>query len=163
MNKKSFIGYIIGCIIFLIILFLIMFIIFIPKLMNKDYWFIIPIMIFTILIIFIVYLSIQMLINFNKQYIIYEEYILIINKDNIKKIKKENIKNLIIIIKYKDDIYKICFEHENKKYKIYKEFPCYIKNKENINQFIDGLNFKTKKNRLLGFIEFVTYIAEIFN
>lgn len=162
MNKKSFIGYIIGCIIFLIILFLIMFIIFIPELMNKDYWFIIPIMIFTILIIFIVYLSIQMLINFNKQYIIYEEYILIINKDNIKKIKKENIKNLIII-KYKDDIYKICFEHENKKYKIYKEFPCYIKNKENINQFIDGLNFKTKKNRLLGFIEFVTYIAEIFN
>ncbi len=162
MNKKSFIGYIIGCIIFLIILFLIMFIIFIPKLMNKDYWFIIPIMIFIILIIFIVYLSIQMLINFNKQYIIYEEYILIINKDNIKKIKKENIKNLIII-KYKDDIYKICFEHENKKYKIYKEFPCYIKNKENINQFIDGLNFKTKKNRLLGFIEFVTYIAEIFN
>ena len=134
-----------------IIIFLVLVNIFIPNIVNKEYLYLIPICIFTIIIILNIIVLINYLILIPKSYYIEGDYIIIKKKNKIiNKINKLHINKVNIIYDYYDkEILLIYFKYNNKK--------IYIKvnedNRNYISLFINNIKQTKKSNALLYIID----------
>ena len=144
-------------ILFMMFVFIYMIIDYIKTLKNeKDYLFLIPIIIMSLIVVLLLLCFIKECIGFN-DYFLEDNVIIIKNKKETIKIKNEDIKNLIIVRDFDSKkIWCVKFKYLGKKYFID------IKNNDSdlIELFFKDIEYKEKDNFLISLIAF---ILEIFN
>lgn len=144
-------------VLFMMFVFLFIIINLIKNLKNeKDYLFLIPIIIMSLIVVLLLLCFINECIGFN-DYSLEDNVIIIKNKKETIKIKNEDIKNLIIVRDFDSKkIWWMKFKYLGKKYFIE------IKNNDSnlIELFVKDIEYKEKDNFLISFIAF---ILQIFN